>query len=144
MNLIDVIDLKTPTCGCELYGFTKFPHSFDTIVGSSADLEDIEGAAFRDFLTNRVIRIEIKFWPLRAIQGLGKNASGRSLACSSGADKEIGVSEAILLNGIPKGVDDMILTENVLKGAGTVFACENLITHGANMGEERRFVSAEF
>lgn len=54
------------------------------------------------------------------------------------------MSESILFNGIPEGMDDVVLTEDIFKSAGTVFTGKDLIAHGGTMGEEWRFVSAEF
>ncbi len=39
------------------------------------------------------------------------------------------MGESPLLNGISKGVDNMVLPQNVLKGLGAVFTGENLIAH---------------
>ncbi len=38
--------------------------------------------------------------------------------------------QAVLLNGIAQGADDMILTQDIVEGQGTVFSGKDLIAHG--------------
>ncbi|MFT6381317.1 MAG: hypothetical protein ACJAXZ_002807, partial [Akkermansiaceae bacterium] len=53
-----------------------------------------------------------------------------------GADEKVGVGQPILLDGVAKGVDDVVLSEDVGESAGTVFSSEDLVAHGADCREE--------
>ena len=46
------------------------------------------------------------------------------------------MGEAVLLDGIAQGVDDVILPQDVGEGAGAVFPGKDLIAHGGECREE--------
>lgn len=52
--------------------------------------------------------------------------------------------ETILLDGVTKGLDDMVLSKDVSKSAGAIFPCKNLIAHRGDHRDDSGFVSVEF
>jgi len=44
------------------------------------------------------------------------------------------VCEAIFLDGITKGSDDVVLSEDIGESAGTVFSGKDLVAHAATVG----------
>ncbi len=44
--------------------------------------------------------------------------------------------EAILLDGIAQGADDVVLSEDIGESAGTVFSGKDLVAHGGDCREE--------
>ena len=78
--------------------------------------------------------------PRLAIQGLGEDARQGGLADAPGPGKEIGVMEAILIEGIAQRPHHMGLTDHVREGAGSPLAGQYLIGHAVmdgSLGVER-------
>ena len=121
--------MKRPLAGGEGDGLAEFADLLDAVVGGAVDFEDIESAAFCDFDAKGIIGIEVDFGSIGAVQSFGEDTGGGGFSGAAGADEEVGVGKAFLLNGIAEGVNDMILSEDVGKGPRTVFSGENLIAH---------------
>jgi hypothetical protein len=54
------------------------------------------------------------------------------------------MGQPLLRDGVAKGPYDVVLSEDVVEGFGSVFAGEDLITHGGECRDGGGFVMAEF
>jgi len=129
VHLINVDDLERAAGGGILHRVAEFAHLFDAVVRRSIDFENIQRAAFGDFLSEFVIRIEVYFRAVFGVQSLRKDASHGCFTRASGAYEKISVREAVLLDRVTQCLYDMVLAEDVVKGLRTVFAGEDLVAH---------------
>ena len=129
MDLVDDVDFEFSPGRSVGDAVAKVLDFADATVGGAIDLEDIEAAAILDFLADVVVGIEVGLRAVGAVEGFGEDAGGGGLADPAGADKEEGVGEATLREGVGESADDMLLAHQFLKGAGTVFSGENEVTH---------------
>ena len=136
MNLIDVVDLEAGAGGGEGGGFTEGADLFDAVVGGPIDFENVQRAAFGDFNRERIFGVEFDTWSALGVEGFREDSGGGSFSGAAGADEEVSVGKAFLLDGITQGLDDVILSEDVGEGAGTVFSGKDLIAHAGECREE--------
>ena len=129
VDLVDVVYFELPAHGRVVYGFAKGADLIDAIVGSTVDLDHVERCALGDLLADGIIWIEIDLGTTGAIERLGENPRGGSLAGATGADEKIRMSKPILRNRVFQGTHHMILPEDIIEGSGAVFSGEDLVTH---------------
>jgi hypothetical protein len=144
VDLVDVVDFELAAGGGEADGFAEVADLFDAVVRGTVDFEDVEGSAFGDFDAEVFIGIEVRLGAAGAVEGFGEDAGGGGFAGATRAYEEVGVGEALLLDGIAERADDVILTENVVESSGAVFSGEDLVAHGRECREWCGFVMAEF
>ena len=129
VDLVDVVNFELPAHRCVVYGFAQGADLIDAIIGSTVDLNDIKRSALGNLLTDGVIRIEVDLGTAGTIKSFGKNPRSGGLACATGADEKIGMSEPILRDRVFQGTHNVILTEDIVEGGGAVFSSEDLVTH---------------
>ena len=144
VDLVDVVDLELPAGGGEADGFAQVADLFDAVVRGAVDFQHVERAAFGDLDADVLVGVEVGFRAVGAVERLGENAGGGGLAGAARADEKIGVGEALLGDGVAQGAHDVVLSEDVVEGFGSVFAGEDLITHGGECRDGGGFVMAEF
>ena len=127
VDLVDVVNLVAGEGRRVLGFFAQFPDLIHAIVGGTVDFLDVDRPAFGDFDAERVVGIKIGLRAAGAIQCLGEDPGGRCLAGTTRSDKEIGLGDTVVLNGIPQRTDHMVLAEDVVECPGSVFSGKNLI-----------------
>ena len=144
VDLVDVVNLELPARRGEADGLAEVADLFDAVVRGTVDFQHVERAAFGDLDADVLVGVEVGLRAAGAVERLGKDAGGGGLAGAARADEEIGVGQALLGDGIAKGPHDVVLSEDVVEGFGSVFAGEDLITHGGECRHGGGFVIAEF
>ena len=65
-----------------------------------------------------------------AVQRHGQNARDGGFADAPVPAEDVAMSDTLLLDGVLQGAGDVLLTDHVGKLLGSVFARQNLVTHG--------------
>ena len=144
MNLVDVENLEVPAGRGEAHGLAEVADLFDAVVRGTVDFQHVERAALGDFNADVLVGVEVGFGAAGAVERLGENAGGGGFSGAAGADEKVGVGQPFLGDGVAKGPYDMVLSEDVVEGFGSIFAGEDLITHGGECRDGGGFVMAEF
>ena len=127
VNLIDVVDLELSGGGRKSNRFAKFADLFHPVIGGAVDFENVEADPFGDLEADRIIRIKVHLGTAGAIESLGQDPGGRSFSGTAGTNKQIGMGEAILRDGIFQGLDDVVLPEHIVKCPRSIFSGKYLV-----------------
>ena len=100
VHLVDQVDTELASRGEEADILAQLAHLLDAVVAGPVDLENIEAVAGRDFTARVTLAAGRLGRPLHAIQRLGKNAGGRSLAHPTRTDKKVSMGQASILDRI--------------------------------------------
>ena len=144
VDLVDVENLELPAGGGEAHGLAQVADLLDAVVRGTVDFEHVERATFGNLDADVLLGVEVGFRAVGAVERLGENPRGGGLPGAPRADEKIGVGQPFLGDGVAKGPDDVVLSEDVVEGFGSVFAGEDLITHGGECRDGGGFVMAEF
>lgn len=68
-----------------------------------------------------------------AIKRLGKDPRGRCFSRAPWTDKEIGMSQTLLLNRVFQRLSDVVLAKYIVEVLGSIFARKDLVTHGSTL-----------
>ena len=128
VNLVDNVDFKFPARR-EADVIAKLSNLIHAIVACAVDLKHIEADPLGDLSTGVADSARSDRRAVDAVHGLGQNAGRRSFACAARTDKEIGVSQALLLNRILQRSNYVILAEDVIENLGAIFSRKDLVTH---------------
>ena len=125
VDLIDDIDFEFPARGGVRNAVAQILDLADAAVGGAVNFEDVQAAALLDFLADILVGVEVGLGTGGAVEGFGEDAGGGGFADAAGADKEKGVGEAALGDGVGERANDVFLADELRKGAGTVFSGED-------------------
>jgi hypothetical protein len=128
VNLVDDVDFEFPP-RCEADVIAKLPDLIHAIVARAVDLKHIEADPLRDLPTGVADSARSDRRAMNAVHSLGQNAGRRSFTCAARTDKEIGVSQTLLLNRILQRSNYVILAEDVIENLGAIFSRKDLVTH---------------
>ena len=87
--------------------------------------------------------VGVGFVGLVTVDGLGKQARGRRLPDAARARKEVGVMQALVLDGVAERPRDVLLPRDLLEGLRAPLACDDLVGHCFE-SEERLMTSSPF
>jgi len=135
VDLVDVVDFEFSLGWGVAGGFLEFADVIDAGVGGAVHFDDVDGAAFGDFAADGVVRVEADTGTVWAVESFGEDAGGGGFSGAAWPDEEVGVSEAVLMDGVFEGLDNGILSEDVIEGFGAVFSGEDLVAHGVSLGK---------
>ena len=124
MTFVDDEDLVLRRGRLELDGVDDGLHVLDFVVRGGVKLGHVDRASGRDLPA--VVAFPTRFDALRtrAIERLRENARERGLADAARTDEEIGVGDAVRLDGVAKGADDVLLSNDIVKRHRTVLERE--------------------
>lgn len=129
MDLVDDVDFEFSAGGGVGDAFAEVLDLVDAAVGGAVDFQDIQTAALGDLLADVLVGVEIDARALGAVEGLGEDARGGGFADPAGADKEKGVGEATLGDGVGEGFDNVFLADEFREGTGAIFPGEDEVGH---------------
>jgi hypothetical protein len=128
VNLVDDVDFEF-AARREPDVITELSDLVHAIVARAVDLKHIEADPLGDLSAGVADSARRGRRPVDAVHGFGQNASRRSLTCAARTDKEIGVSQTLLLNCILQRSNYVILAEDVIENLGAIFSRKDLVTH---------------
>ena len=133
VNLVDQVDAELASCRQEADVLAQLADLLDAIVARAVDLEDIETDPGGNFAAGIALSARCLGRPVDAIERFGENTCRRGFAHAAWSDKEISVSQSSVFDRVAQRAHHGILAENLLEQLRTVFAGENLVTHGRNL-----------
>ena len=122
-NLVTIPGRRIP---CVL---TQLADIVDAGIGGGVDLEHIHALARGDLKTGRALITRCYSRSLKAIQTFGKDSGGGCLANSTRSRKQIGMPDAVHLDGILEGLNDRLLTNDILEYLRPELSGNDLILH---------------
>src|SRR3984957_13318440 len=128
VNLVDDVDFEFPA-RCEADVIAKLSDLVHAIVARAVDLKNIEADPLGNLPTGVADSARSDRRTVDAVHGFGQNAGRRSLTCAAWTDKEIGVSQTLLLNRILQRPNYVILAGAVIETLGAIFSRKDLVTH---------------
>ena len=90
--------------------------------------DDVEVRALGNGLAGRIVWIEVRLRPVRAVQRLGKDACRGGLAGTARAHEQVGVRDAVASDRVLQRAHHVILADDVVKRLGPPLACDDLVT----------------
>ena len=88
----------------------------DAVVAGAVDLEHVHVLAGGDALADVAFAAGRGRRSLLAVERLGEDAGGRGLADAACSGEEIGVGDAVALEGVGQGAGDRLLADEVGEG----------------------------
>ncbi|MNP54320.1 hypothetical protein D3C76_1488650 [compost metagenome] len=129
MHFVDQVDLEAPTARGVLHVVQQFAGVLDLGAAGGVDLDQVDEAAFVDFTAHRTGAARRRCDAGLAVQALGDNTGDGGLAHAPGTGEQVGVVQALIVQGIDQGLQHMGLADHFAERARTPFTCKNLITH---------------
>ena len=124
VGLIDDEDLVPVPDGGEGGTFAQVPGIVHTAVAGGVDLDDVEAAGAVAGQLDAAFAAAARSGggALGTVQAAGEDAGGGGLAAAARPGEQIGVVDAVLLQGRHQRLSDMLLTDHVREGFRTVAA----------------------
>ena len=122
-------------------GLAQLAHLLDAVVARAVNFQHVERPALGDFNATRVLVVEINFRAAGAVQAFGKDAGDGGLAGAARAAEQIGVRDALLLDGVGERLGDVFLADHVGETLRAVFSGYDLIGHHRITIYDLRFTS---
>ena len=129
VNFVNDVDLKPGGGRSVSAGLPQLADLLDAIIAGAVDFENVQRPALGDFLAARVGVVEIHFRSAGAIEAFGKNAGDGGFASAARAAKEVGVSNALALDGLGEGLSDVFLPHNLGEALRAILPGYDLIGH---------------
>ena len=129
VDLIDEINAEFASGGQKTDILSQLADLLHPVVAGAVNLQNIEIIARSNFSARIASATGCLGRTIDTIEGFGKNTSRRCLSYPTGTDKEVGVGQTFIFDGVAQRPDDRILAEDLLEQLRTVFAGKDLITH---------------
>ena len=115
--------------GRVLHVFQQFPGIFNLGARGGVNLVQIEKAALADFDAGAAFAAG--FWAnaALAVEAFGQNPGQGGFAGSPRAGEQVGVMQALLVERVGQGLEDVLLSGDLAKIAGPPFSGEYLVAH---------------
>ncbi len=112
MHFVDQVDLEAPSARCVLNVIEQFAGIFNFGAASGVHLDQIDEAPFIDFSTHGTLPAGCGTYAGFAIQALGKNARDGGLTHPPRASEQVGVMQALAVQGIDQSLEHMGLADH--------------------------------
>jgi hypothetical protein len=129
MDFVDEIHLETPTTGRVLHVFQQFAGFIDLGAGGGVYFDQIHEAPGVDLQAGGTLTAGRGRYADFAVQRFGENPGDGCFADSTGAGEQEGVVQALPVEGVGQGANDMLLTDQFMERARPPFAGQNLVAH---------------
>ena len=129
VHLVDEVHLVTGPRRCVGDVVQQFARLVDLGARGGVDFDEVDEATGVDFTAGRAAAARLAGDALLAIEGLGEHARERGLAHTASTGEQIGMVEAVAIEGVDQGLQDMALAEHLGEGARPPFAGEDLVAH---------------
>ena len=138
VHFVDQIDLEAPAARRVLHVVEQLTGVFDLGAAGRVHFDQIDETPFVDFPTYRAGAARGGADAGLAVQALGDNPRNGGLAHTAGTGEQVGVVQALAVQGVDQGFEHMGLADHFAERARTPFTCKNLITHGKPSCEESK------
>ena len=113
-------------------GIAQFADFVDAAIGGGVDLDHVNRVALADFDAGvaHAARLGDGMIVRTAVQRHGQNARDGGFADAAVSAEDVAMCNALLLDGIFQGAGDVLLPDDVGEFLRSIFAGQNLVTHG--------------
>ena len=129
MDFVNDVDLELRIGGRVFAGLTELADLFDAIIAGAINFQNVERPAFGDLKAAWILVVEGDFRAAFTIQAFGENAGDGGLAGAARAAKQVGVRNALLLDGIGERLRDVFLADDLGETLGPVFPGYDFVRH---------------
>ena len=129
VDFVNDVDLELGAGRGVLAGLAQLADLLDAVVAGAVDFEHVQRAAFGDFLAARVVVVEIHLRAAGAIEALGEDAGDGGFAGAARAAKQVGVGDALLLDGVGQRLGDVFLAHHIAEALRPILPGYDLIAH---------------
>ena len=129
VHFVDQVDLVTPAGRRVLHVLQQLAGIFHLGAAGGVDFDQVDEAAFINLAAHRALAAGRGADAGLAIQALGQDTRDGGLAHPAGAGKQVGMVQALAVQGVDQGLEHVGLADHLAEAARAPFACKNLITH---------------
>src|SRR5664279_4108163 len=132
MRLIQYPDLVSVAGWPIACGIAQFADFIDATIGGGIDLDHVHRIACPDLEAGvaHAARLRNGMVCRATVQRHGQDARDGGFADAPMSAEDVTMRDALLLNGVLQGTGDVLLTDDVGELLGSIFARQNLVTHG--------------
>ena len=112
----------------------QFADLIDAAIRGCVNFQHVERSARGNFAAGIAGAVRLGGRALHAVERLGQDARGGRLAHATHAGKNIGVGDAVGIDGIGESLGDVLLPDNLTESLRAVFSGDNFIGHLARCG----------
>jgi hypothetical protein len=113
VDFVDDVNLEARPAGAHVYIAAKLANLVDAAIAGAVDFNDIDIASAGNPLADIADATGRGRRAVHAIQGLGEDAGGGRFADAAGAGEQIGVTDAIGLNGVAQRLRHLALADKL-------------------------------
>ncbi len=128
VDLVDDVDLEGTLRGAVLAVLAQIADLLDRVVGGSVDFDHVHAAPAHDRLHQVRLRVEIHTRAGAPVQRAGEEPGGAGLARPARPDEKVGVGQAVPLDRVGKGADDVFLPDQIAEPLRPPAAGNDLVT----------------
>ena len=128
VDLVDDVDFKAALCRRILAILTQIADLIDTVVGRTVNFDHIHAGPRHDRFADLGIVVRLNAGAALGVQCLREQTCGAGFTRATRAHKQIGMCNALALNGVTQRADNVVLPDQFIKLLGTPAARDNLIT----------------
>lgn len=129
VHFVDQVDLEAPTAWGVLHIIEQFAGILDLGPAGGVDLDQVDETAFVDFPAHRTGAAWRRGDAGFTVQALGNDPGDRGLAHAPGTGEQVGMVQALVVQGVDQSLEHMGLADHFAERARTPFTCKDLITH---------------
>jgi hypothetical protein len=129
VGFVEDDDFTARSGGCVANHFAEFADLVNAAIGSGVDFNDVEGRTGSDFLAGIADATGFGCGAVHAVQRFGQDTCGGGFADAASAGKNVGVGDAIVLNGVGQSVGDVFLSNKIFESLRTPLSRNDLIAH---------------
>ncbi len=129
VDFVNDVDLELRAGGRVFAGLAQLADLLDAVVAGAVNFQHVERAALGDFLAARVVVVEVHLRAAGAVEAFGEDAGDGGLAGAARAAEQVGVRDALLLDGMGERLRDVLLPDDIREALRAVFAGNDLISH---------------
>ncbi len=117
MDFVDDVDLVATALRLVAHVLAQLAHVVHARVAGAVDLEDVHRAALADLLAGGagVTGIRGRLILLLAVERLGHDPRDGGLAHAAGSGEEVGVMDAVSLDGVLQRAADVLLPDDLIE-----------------------------
>ena len=130
LHLVDDVDLAPITNRVGLHRIADAADVIYAVVGGPVDLHHIDIPATLDLKAPIALQAGLHCGALHAIHRLGDDPRGGGLADAARADQQVGLTDALALDRLTQGADDVVLPDDLGEATRAIFARENAVGRG--------------
>ncbi len=129
VHFVDQVNLEAPAARCVLHVIEQLAGVLDLGPAGSVDLDQVDEAALVDLPAHRTRTAGRGGNARLTVEAFGDDPRNGGLAHAARTSEQVGMVQALVVQGIDQGLEHMGLADHFAERARTPFTCKNLITH---------------